>query len=146
MKRTQITENFYLDEFIDPAIYSVRGDKSISLLDFRIVEAAQFIREQSGQPVKINDWAKGGRFRERGLRRHDTATGARWSQHKYGRAIDINIGTWTPQEMLDFVMQHERYLVERQWVTVIEDVAFTKSWLHLDCRYTGTSSIVIVQP
>jgi hypothetical protein len=145
MNRIRVSDNFFLDEFIDPRIYSQRGERSIQLIDSRIMFAAQYIREQSGEFMTINNWARGGTLRERGLRLAGTNTGALWSQHKYGRAIDINIGSWTAKQMFDFVMSHEKYLVQRQIVTVIEDIRDTPRWLHMDCRYTGQDKIVIIR-
>lgn len=146
MKRIPVSDNFFLDEFIDPVIYAERGERSITLIDQRIVTAAQFIRDRAGMSVTINNWATGGRLRERGLRRHDTPTGARWSQHKYGRAIDINISTWTPAQMMQFMREYERELISRNLVTAIEDIQFTPSWLHLDCRFSRSNSFIIVKP
>jgi hypothetical protein len=146
MNRIKITDNFYLDEFIDPITYSERGEKSIQLMDMRIILAIQHLREVINKPITINNWASRGQFRESGLRRADTRTGARWSQHKYGRALDFRVSGMTPREVHQVIHQHERTFIERQWITTLEDVRDTPSWTHIDCRYTGKDSFLIVRP
>ena len=146
MKRVKLTDNFYLDEFVCPEIYSARGGQSIHLLDMRIIMAVQYLREQIGKPIKINDWWSGGHYHESGLREFTTKTGARLSQHKFGRAVDIKVSGMTPREVYEVVMQNEEYLIEHQLITTIESLASTPSWLHIDCRYTGLDKILIVNP
>ena len=146
MNRIKITDNFYLDEFIDPITYSERGERSIQLMDMRIILAIQHLREVINKPITINNWASRGQFRESGLRRADTRTGARWSQHKYGRALDFRVSGMTPREVHQVIHQHERTFIERQWITTLEDARDTPSWTHIDCRYTSKDSFLIVRP
>lgn len=146
MKRIQVTPNFYLDEFIDPSTYAARGDKSIVLMDHRIIIFAQWLRETLGKPITINNWATGGQYRESGLRVFNTTTGAKWSQHKFGRAIDIKCAGATPKQVLSVIKEYENYLIQRQICTTIENTSFTPTWLHCDCRFTGLDKILIVNP
>lgn len=146
MKRIQITPNFFLDEFIDPSIYAARGERSVALMDHRMIMFAQWLREAAGRPLTINNWASGGQFRESGLRRSDTRTGAKWSQHKYGRAIDIKCQGLTPRELFAIVKANEAYLIQHQLCTTIENLEYTVSWLHCDCRFTGLDRLLIVDP
>jgi len=146
MKRIQVSEHFFLDEFIDPIIYGKWGAKSISFLDHRIVLAAQFIREKTGKSVTINNWSSGGQYKESGLRRFDTRTGARMSQHKFGRAIDVKVSGMTPTQVFAILKANERYLIDNQIITTIENVAFTKTWAHVDCRLTGLDHLLVVNP
>lgn len=146
MTRHLLTEDFFLDEFMCPEKYSQYGKNSVRLLDMRIVMGMQYIREQSGKSITINNWWNGGSLDERGLRLFKTKTGASDSQHKFGRAVDSNMSGFTIKEYFDFVMSHEKYLIENQLITTIENISFTKTWLHTDCRYTGLDNILIVNP
>lgn len=146
MTRHKLTENFYLDEFICPPIYSKHGARSVIFMDMRIVSGIQYLRDQSQKSIIINNWFNGGKLDERGLRSFDTRTGAKYSQHKFGRAVDSNMAGFTIKEYFDFVMSHEKYLIENQLITTIENISFTRSWLHTDCRYTGLDKILIVNP
>jgi hypothetical protein len=112
----------------------------------RIILGLQKLREVAGVPFTINNWVKGGSFDERGLRLPNTRTGARWSQHKYGRAIDIDPVGISVAELFQIAKDNEKLFIENQWITTIENIAFTKSWLHIDCRYTGRSEFLIVNP
>lgn len=145
MKRVRISEDFYLDEFIPPDIYNERGAKAISLIDVRIVMAAQYLRGIIDKPIICNNWWRGGQFRERGLRRGDTKTGARWSQHKYGRGLDFHVIGMTPQQIQSVILQSEEMFISHQWITVMEDVRDTPTWVHIDCRYTNSEKITIVR-
>jgi hypothetical protein len=145
VNRILVTDNFYLDEFIDPVTYSARGARSIELMDMRIILAVQHLRELTGKPITVNNWHKRGSLRLRGYRPEGTRTGAKWSQHKHGRALDFHIAGMTTAEVHALIMAHEQFFVERQWITVIEDARDTPSWTHIDCRYTGEDKIRVVR-
>jgi hypothetical protein len=146
MNRIKVTENFYLDELVPPEIYSQRGEKSIALLDMRIVNGLQHLRELANVPFTINNWINKGIFDERGLRLPNTRTGAKWSQHKYGRAIDIDPQGMSIAGLFGILKANEKYFIERQWITAIENIEYTRTWLHIDCRYTGLDHFYIVNP
>jgi hypothetical protein len=146
MKRIQVSEHFYLDEFIDPIIYGKWGAKSLSLIDKRMIQAAEFIRVGMGASVTINNWATGGQYRESGLRRFDTRTGASMSQHKFGRAIDVKVKGATPREVHAFLIQNEKHLIQTQIITTLENYSATPSWTHVDCRLTMLDKLLVVNP
>ena len=146
MKRIQISDHFYLDEFIDPIIYGKLGQRSLGFIDKRMIEAAEYIRNGLNSPLVINNWATGGQYRESGLRRYETRTGASMSQHKFGRAIDIKVKGYTPTEVHEFIIKNERFLVQSQIITTLEAVKDTPTWTHLDCRLTMLDRILIVNP
>lgn len=87
-------------------IYSLFNERSRLFIRPELFEIAQVVRNQFG-PCEINDWSQGGKenpqdflnlsgdvkdqFRkESGLRQFDTFTGAKYSMHKYGCAIDLH--------------------------------------------------------
>lgn len=146
MKRVQLNEYFFLDEFIPPEIYSVRGSKSIALMDNRIIEGVTLLRKYANVPFTVNNWAVGGNRDESGLRLPNTRTGAKWSQHKYGRAVDIVPRGMTVRQLFAILKAHEDEFVSKCLITTVEDVNVTLSWLHVDCRYTGMNELLIVRP
>lgn len=146
MKRVAINEYFFLDEFIPPEIYSVRGAKSISLMDNRIIEGISLLRKYAGVPFVVNNWASGGNRDESGLRLPNTRTGAKWSQHKYGRAVDIVPKGMTVRQLFAILKAHEDEFVSKKLITTVENVNHTLTWLHVDCRYTGLNELLIVDP
>jgi hypothetical protein len=144
MKRIQISKNFYLDEFIDPATYAARGSRSIELIDIRLIDAIQYMRDDLG-PLFVNTWARGGTRRLSGLRPHDTTVGAKWSQHKFGNALDIISPTLEPAEIHRFIHEKEDLFLGKGWVTTLEDLRDTPTWTHMDNRYTGMEKLRIVR-
>lgn len=106
----------------------------------------QYLRTKSGKSIHVNNWIHGGDLDERGYRLPTATTGAKLSQHKAGRATDSNMDGLTVDEYFEFVMSHEKYLIERQLITTIENPARTKTWLHQDRRWTGLDHIFIVNP
>jgi hypothetical protein len=121
----------------------LRGEKSIELIDNQIISIAQSIRDHFQLPCIINNWHDGGGFKESGLRKFLSKTGAAFSQHKYGRAIDVKI------EGVQYQYDDIRKEIERYWkkfsllgLTTIE--SGTPTWLHLDCRHTGSNTLFII--
>lgn len=146
MKRIAINQYFFLDEVINPETYSARGAASRSLMDNRIIEGLTLLRELVGVPFTVNNWASGGARQESGLRNFNTRTGARWSQHKFGRAIDIVPQGLTIAQLFEVVKDNKEKFLQGGLITTVEDIRFTPTWLHIDCRYTGSDDLVIVQP
>ncbi len=146
MQRIKISEHFFLDEVIPPEIYSVRKAASIELMDSRILTGLQKLRTYAGVPFTVNNWATGGPRHESGLRLANTRTGAKWSQHKYGRAIDIVPRGMTVRQLFNILKAHEDEFVSNGWITTVENVDATLTWLHVDCRYTGMDKLRIVNP
>jgi hypothetical protein len=146
MNRIKVSDNFYLDEFIPREIYTARPDHGRSLLDARVIYVAQWLRDITGRPVRLNNWWDGGKLQERGLRSWDTKTGARWSQHKFGRAGDCSVDGLTPTQVHGILLKNEAFLIKNAWITTLEDPSHTPTWTHFDCRWTGLNRILIVKP
>jgi hypothetical protein len=60
MKRIQVSDNFYLDEFIDPVTYNKFGYKSQRYIRQEVINIAQLLRDFTGLSITINNWATGG--------------------------------------------------------------------------------------
>jgi hypothetical protein len=138
MKRIKLTKDFYLDEFIPKDIYFQFGKNSIWFLDQRIVSLAQFIRDRFGHPVTINNWIHGGSFNESALRSPLTQTGAKFSQHKSGRAFDAKIESISPLEFLSDIRENFADY-QAKGATTIE--LNTPTWSHIDVRWTGLPTL-----
>lgn len=125
--RVKCTTNFFADEFLPP------GEADISKMDTKIILVAQWIREQLGKPVIINNYATGGQYKESGLRDINSTTGAKKSAHKEGKAIDIKVPGMTAKEVWDWCMDRQMELYA-MGVREIEDQRFCPSWVHLSTR------------
>lgn len=113
------------------------------LFDNRILITADWLRTTYGKML-ANTWYWEGRHQYRGWRPWSCPIGAEWSQHKFGRALDL-IPLETTAEKIrqdiikspwDFIFQH---------ITCIENEI---SWLHMDCRNWDKSEngLLIVKP
>jgi len=141
----KISPNFVIQEFVYPELFAAMGQKSIWYIDPKIVNICEFIRVKTGKAVTVNNWHTGGQYKESGLRRFNTTTGARMSLHKFGKAADIKVKGMTPPEVFEFIKSNWIEL-RNLGLTTVEDVTFTRSWSHLDCRNTGKSELLIVRP
>lgn len=135
-------KHFRLEELVDMDIYHARGERAWELLRPDALLSLDLLRMRFG-PVVVNDWHRGGRYQESGLRRFDTKTGAAWSQHKYGCAFDCKFTKASPQEVYAYVLENAD---EFPQITVLEDIAYTPTWLHFDCRNTNREGIGVLKP
>jgi hypothetical protein len=123
-QRVKLSNNFNLDEFVSREFY--QGLE-------RMVNIVQFIRTSTGVGVTINNWWGNGSLNNRGHRMPNTTVGSATSEHRVMNAVDINIGTWTGQQMFEWAERNAAELY-RLGVRRIEDPKLTPTWLHLDCR------------
>ena len=143
-----ISANFKIQEFVPKEIYDVYGDRSIMFIDKRIIDIVQALRDISGRPIVINNWhtsSPGNKYNESGYRKPDTKTGAKYSQHKFGRAADVKVSGMNPKDVVNLILKNEMYFVNLG-LTTIENVEHTPTWVHLDCRWTGLDKINFVNP
>lgn len=142
----QVSPNFTLQEFIDPETYRRFGHKSIWFIDLRMIAIAQLIRDLSDSAVTINSWNAGGRYQLSGFRPPSTTIGAGLSQHRFGRAIDVKVKGFTPEE-IHHLISYNWSQFKLEGLTAIEDTAKTPTWNHLDCRPVfDPSELLIVRP
>jgi len=155
MKRVKVSENFYLDEFMHPTIYRSLGGGSLKLIDERIITIIQELRVDIKAPIYINNWFNGNpvysgslkipnKYINSGLRLAK-GIGATYSQHRYGRAVDIKVKGFTPKEVQEFILKNEdKY--RKLGLSRLEDADYTKTWNHLDCAFTKSDNIQIFKP
>jgi hypothetical protein len=139
---------FALNEVIPPTIIAERGERAWSLMDDRILRGADWLREMFG-PAVINGRFGGKVFTESGLRDPFTATGAKFSQHKFGRALDLKFTRVTAKEVYEYIIRNPGE-ARANGITTVEDIAFTGNWLHIDARKLPETfpdnGILVVKP
>jgi hypothetical protein len=124
---------FALNEVVYPGAIQARGEKAWELMDDRILRGADWLREKFG-PCVINGKFGGKGFTESGLRDPFTTTGAKFSQHKFGRALDLKFLKVTCTEVYDYIIRNPTE-ARANGITTVEDIRDTKGqWLHVDCR------------
>lgn len=120
--------HFIIQELVDPEIFERLGDGTWGLLDERALRALESVREKFG-PITVNNWHRGGRYKESGLRRSDTTTGAPKSAHKQGKAFDCKPSKISVHEMYHYIINNpdEFPLIRR-----VESIEYATTWVHLD--------------
>lgn len=136
----KVSENFHLKEFMPTRTYSRWGDSCIWFLDPRVITIAQLLRTRTAA-ITIN----GNGYNMSGFRPPYTKVGASLSQHRFGRAIDVKVKGWTPTEIQKEIEDNFE-IYQKAGLTTIENVEFTKTWNHLDCRWTNQPTLKIVNP
>ena len=116
---------FKLYELLPPEIYRSE-DKHWELLDERLLETLDVIREILGVPLICNTWYQGGNRRYCGFRVANCKVGAVNSYHKRGMAADLLSNKLTAEEMRQIIDKHQDRL---PYPVRIER---SVSWLHID--------------
>ena len=139
MQRVQLTKNFYLDEYIPKDLYLKYKNKPhilIGLIDKRLVEADQLLREHFG-PININTWFSGGNRNWSGIRTTESSYYSQTSQHSFGRASDKIFSKVTAEEVRNYIKKHWQKL----GITCIEA---NVNWVHSDVRYYKNQKSLLV--
>jgi len=139
----KVSEHFYLQEFLPEEVFDYFKNDGIWLLDRKIIDLAQLIRERAKRPITINNWMDDGKFQERGFRSYNSNVGVRFSQHRFGRAIDFS-ATNLLQIYTDITKNFSEY--KKAGLTTVENIGNTLKWIHCDTRYTGLESLLIIKP
>ena len=108
-----------------------------------MIEIVQYIRTKTGEPITINDWVHGGRFKNRGLRNFTSSTGAKYSQHKFGKALDFVVSGMSADEVREKILGEWKDDLMELGLTAIEAGV---SWVHIDIRNTGKDDIMVFYP
>lgn len=164
LKRIKVSNNFYLDEFLDPYTYLFDKDNGLNIMDFRLFQIAQKIRELYGKPLFINTWwnryldlkSQGYvdidivKFIENdnsirkwsGLRTNRSDVGGKNSAHRKAKAIDLK---GNGKKLYELVKANAKELYNLG-LRRIEDKKITTTWLHADTweRNTKPNSIRVV--
>lgn len=141
-----VSPHFDIREFVSEYIYTRFGGAAQTFIDPRLVHAAEWLRVKLDVPLIANDWHNGGHFQSRGYRQPDSSVGATFSQHKFGRALDLSSPKMSCADMYAFILAHEKEALENH-ITTLEDIRETKTWLHISCQWNPVSDkILIIRP
>lgn len=126
---------FRIEELVPKEIYdqfkSAGREQSLWwLFDYNALRMIDSIRGFYGVPATINNWHVGGDWHYRGFRPHDCKVGAKYSQHKFGRAFDMNL-KGIPADQIRADMRSKTGSPTFMEVSACEDGV---PWLHVDTR------------
>jgi hypothetical protein len=149
LKRIQITNNFYLDELVDPHTYLNDIDHGFSRLDMAAVKSLQLLRDLKGSSIRVNNWwsmylklqethsknqiieiieDSNSVSKFSGFRPAHCKIGASKSAHKLGKAFDPK---GNEKEMFKIVEDNAAAFYALG-LRRLEDISITKGWLHMD--------------
>lgn len=124
-------------ELVSKRMYNLLGSTVFQYFDDRILITLDTIRTFFGSPVTVNNWKWGGKYQYRGYREGAYRRGARYSMHRYWRAIDCKIKGVTATEARDVIMNHQKTF---PYITRMED---NVSWLHFDNKNVNHHGILL---
>jgi hypothetical protein len=123
---------FQITELVPKAVYAdhVADTSRLWLIfDGRVIWTADALRSRYG-PMRANTWVDGGAHQYRGFRPWSVNLGAKLSQHRFGRALDLEPLQVTAEEIRKEIREHPDW-DEFKWIRAVEDDV---GWLHFDVR------------
>tara|TARA_R110002020_G_scaffold205785_3_gene410494 strand:- start:4363 stop:4812 length:450 start_codon:yes stop_codon:yes gene_type:complete len=145
----KVSKNFYLEEMVPRNMYEIHGDKCIHLIDDRIIEIAQILRDEFGVMV-ANTWyyfkePNGDEDNYRGWRPWDYVSKGKekvkFSAHKFGRAIDLISPKRDIEEMRQHIIDHHK-----EKFSLIRRIEGRVNYLHVDVANTMTDELIMFSP
>lgn len=114
----------YTCKHFKPEEYLPRGFTDTSVMDWRILEIADTIRELIDLPITINadgrNWC--------GYRTPDCKIGAPKSMHKLGKALDLHCSSMTAEDMRKLILK----ACEQGAMPNLGRIEADVSWCHID--------------
>lgn len=124
-------QHFKIHELVPKHVYHQRGEKAWELMDESILITIDRLRDKYGS-MTINNYYWGGDRNWSGLRTPDSPYYSAYSQHTFGRAVDIifNSDITASEVREDLIRNYNNDSV----FEFINSVELDTSWLHIDCR------------
>ena len=122
-------KHFGIKELVSKGVYTARGEKAWALLDDRMLQTIDLLREKYGS-ITVNDWSWGGKSQSRGLRTAHSPYFSKYSQHTFGRACDCIFKDVTAEQVRQDILADPDDPAFRFINSFEEGV----SWLHFDVR------------
>lgn len=127
---------FELYELLPPEVFSYDDmmqkekhlQKGWALLDTRLLETIDVIRDIIGYPLICNTWFQNGNRKYSGYRAVGCTIGALKSYHKEGKAVDLICSKMSAEDMRQKIIANQDRL---PYPIRIEDGV---SWLHIDTK------------
>ncbi len=117
---------FTTKELVPPEVFKQRGESARQLMDSRIIDSMNQLRDWIGKPMIVNS-EKLGRVAS-GLRVPSSPHYSPTSQHSKGKAIDSICHGVAPQVF------HKEILENPGKYPHIRFIEIDVGWLHIDCR------------
>ena len=120
---------FKAHELVDPVTYKKFGEKSFRFIDKRVISVLTFLRDYYKQPITVNDYMFGGKYKESGLRIPSLFYYKPHSCHSSGRAVDIKVKGVSAVDVQRDILNVIYDEVKVMGLTAIEKD--TPTWTHI---------------
>lgn len=155
---SRLSEHFISEEFIPKKMHLDIVRDGFDPRWFVKEQAVLFLEwlkmeKCGGAKITLNDHYWTGRLNFRGLRSARFPSKSffrKWatnfSQHRYMNALDFSVEGYTPEQISEIIKVNYDYIHKTFGITTIEDWRYTRSWTHVDWRWTGLTYLKIVRP
>lgn len=83
-------KHFIIEELVDKETFEKTPEHKLwTVFDDRLLKSIDFLREEIGVPITINNWKWGGDRQWSGYRPPGSPYYSQWSQHSSGRSVDM---------------------------------------------------------
>lgn len=137
-----IKKYFDIKELVGPATYKKHGERAWKFFDFRLLETLLILRINIGKPITINNWHRGGIFKQRGLRTILQQIVKNFfyknklylSGHLLGKAVDFDVKGMTAEEVRNWIISNQHLFPYKMRLEWKKNGKFI-NWVHLDIIY-----------
>lgn len=130
-------EYFGIKELVSPVVYNKWGEKAWMFFDEDVLKELDYIREQLGAPIIINNWHKNGTLKQCGLRSNmDELVKSKktlyLSAHTMGKGFDLHNGYGNHRKLYDLIYDLIKKGKLKKFQR-LENFNNTLTWVHVDC-------------
>lgn len=118
-------------EILPPRIYNEYGDKGLRWINPKLLSVMDFLREELGVAIIINNWKKGGSYKYRGLRVKESDVWKELSDHSFGNACDFNANGLSANEIREKILNEYAEELKLLGLSAIEDETYAPTWVHV---------------
>lgn len=133
-------KHFTTQELVPHEAYNLLNEQAIKLIDNRLIETLDFIREALNKPIIVNNWHKGGSFNNRGFRAFNSTVGAEKSAHKEGLAADFDVIGMEAEQVREWLKDNAHIL---PYPIRVESGVH---WVHIDLRAKEGHKVYFFKP
>ena len=125
-----ICKHFQIHELVDPDTYNQFAEAAWMFFCPAALQALDLLRDYFGAPIVVNNWRHGGEFKYRGFRPVMSSVGGNYSQHRMGRAFDLDVIGYTANEVRRTIIINKDMPSFRLINCLETDI----NWVHFDTR------------
>ena len=124
---------FQIHEIVDRTTYFKFGDDALMFFNPIALQMLDELRDFLDVPLIVNNWRQDGPYEFSGFRPSWCRVGAEYSQHRLGNAFDIKPVRMSIENSFIKIINGQAH-EKLKYLTCMEDLKFTPSWLHVDAR------------